>query len=50
MFVIEGIPYVQCPHCSERYFNAETLLELENIKASLTRKRTPPFVVFPTKS
>ena len=53
MFVVEDIPYVQCPHCGERYFSAQTLLELENIKANrntLTRKRTLPFVVFPAKS
>ena len=53
MFVVEGIPYVQCPNCGERYFTAQTLLELENIKANrntLTRKRTLPFAVFPTKS
>jgi hypothetical protein len=53
MFVVDGIPYVQCPHCGERYFTAQTLLELENIKANrntLTRKRTLPFVVFPSKS
>jgi hypothetical protein len=53
MFVVEGIPYVQCPNCGERYFTAQTLLELENIKANrnaLTRKRTLPFAVFPAKS
>jgi YgiT-type zinc finger domain-containing protein len=53
MLVVEGIPYVQCPHCGEGYFTAPTLLELEKIKANrdtLTRKRTLPFAVFPTKS
>ena len=53
MFVVDGIPYVQCPHCGERYFTPQTLVELENIKTNrntLTRKRTLPFVVFPTKS
>jgi hypothetical protein len=53
MFVVEGIPYVQCPNCGERYFTAETLMELEHIKANrntLARKRTVPLAVFPAKS
>ena len=32
MFVVEAIPYVQCPNCGERYFTARTLIELENTK------------------
>ncbi|MEA2239620.1 MAG: hypothetical protein QOC81_4344 [Thermoanaerobaculia bacterium] len=53
MIVVEGIPYVQSPNCGERYLTAQTLLELEKIKANrntLTRKRTLPFAVFPSKS
>ena len=52
MLVVEGIPYVQCPNCGERYFTAQTMLELEKIKANrntLTRKRTLPLAVFPAK-
>jgi YgiT-type zinc finger domain-containing protein len=32
LFVIENIPLVNCPHCAESYFTAETLQELERIK------------------
>ncbi len=33
MFVIENIPVMTCPHCGESYFEAETLHEIERIKA-----------------
>ena len=52
MLVIEGIPYVQCPNCGERYFTAQTLHQLENIKthrSAITHKRTLPVAVFPSK-
>ncbi|MBI4673048.1 MAG: type II toxin-antitoxin system MqsA family antitoxin [Chloroflexi bacterium] len=32
LLVIENIPLVTCPHCSESYFTAETLHEIERIK------------------
>jgi hypothetical protein len=34
--LIENIPLVACPNCGERYFTAETLHEIEQIK--LNRK------------
>jgi hypothetical protein len=52
MLVIEGIPYIQCPHCGERYFTAQTLQEVENIKAhrnDRSHKRRLPVAVFPSK-
>lgn len=33
LLVIEGIPMLSCPHCGESYFAAETLHEIERIKA-----------------
>ncbi len=32
LIVIENIPMVSCPHCSESYFTAETLHEIERIR------------------
>ncbi len=32
LFVIEDVPLVSCPHCSESYLTAATLHELERIK------------------
>jgi len=32
LLIIENIPVVSCPHCSESYFTAETLHEIERIK------------------
>ena len=52
MLVIEGIPYIQCPNCGERYFTAETLHQIEDIRAhraAISRKRTLPVAVFPSK-
>ena len=37
LLVIENIPLVACPHCGERYFTAETLHEIERIKAHRRR-------------
>lgn len=36
LLLIENIPLVACPNCGERYFTAETLHEIEQIK--LNRK------------
>jgi YgiT-type zinc finger domain-containing protein len=33
LLVIENVPLVSCPHCGESYFTANTLHELERIKA-----------------
>ena len=32
LLIIENIPIITCPYCSESYFTAETLLEIERIK------------------
>jgi YgiT-type zinc finger domain-containing protein len=32
LLVIENVPVVSCPHCSESYLTAETLHEIEGIK------------------
>ena len=43
LLVIENVPVVSCPHCGESYLTAETLHEIERIKAerqSLAEKRT----------
>ena len=32
LLVIENIPMVDCPNCSEAYFTAETLHEVERLK------------------
>ena len=37
IFVIENVPVVTCPHCGERYLEAETLHEIERIR--LHKKR-----------
>lgn len=33
LLVIEGIPMWSCPHCGKSYFTAQTLHEVERIKA-----------------
>ncbi|MEI6302728.1 MAG: type II toxin-antitoxin system MqsA family antitoxin [Betaproteobacteria bacterium] len=33
LLVIEGIPMWSCPHCGESYFSAQTMHEIERIKA-----------------
>ncbi len=33
LFVIEGVPLLSCPHCGESYLTAETLHEIERIRA-----------------
>jgi YgiT-type zinc finger domain-containing protein len=45
LLVIEGIPMHTCPHCGESYFTAQTMHELERIKAlrgSFAEKRQVP--------
>lgn len=32
LLVIENVPIISCPHCSESYLTAETLHEIERIK------------------
>ena len=32
LLVIQNVPMVDCPHCGERYFTAETLHEVEHLK------------------
>ena len=33
LLVVEGIPMWSCPHCGESYFTAQTMHELQRIKA-----------------
>jgi hypothetical protein len=33
LLVIENVPVIVCPHCGESYLTAETLHELERIRA-----------------
>lgn len=33
LMIIEDIPMYRCPHCHERYFTLQTLLEIERIEA-----------------
>ena len=32
LLIIEGVPAISCPHCSESYLTAYTLYEIERIK------------------
>ena len=32
LLIIQGVPMVDCPHCGEAYFTAETLHEVERLK------------------
>jgi len=34
LLVIESVPVVTCPHCGESYLTADTLHEIERIKAN----------------
>ncbi len=36
LLVIENVPVISCPHCSESYLTAKTLREIENIKRNRT--------------
>jgi len=49
LLVIENIPMVNCSHCGESYFTAETLHEIERIRLhrkSFAEKRTVPVANF----
>ena len=49
LLVIENIPVINCPHCGESYFTAETLYEIERIKLhrqSLAMRRPVPVLTF----
>jgi YgiT-type zinc finger domain-containing protein len=49
LFVIEDVPVISCPHCGESYLTADTLHEIERLKAhrrSLASKRTVPVLAF----
>ena len=49
LLVIEAIPLLTCPHCGESYFTAQTLHEIERIKAlrkSVAVERSIPVAMF----
>ena len=49
LFIIEKVPVMSCPHCSESYFTAETLHEIERIKLhreNFSTERFIPVAVF----
>lgn len=49
LLVIENVPVVSCPHCGESYLTAETLHEIQRIKAhrqSLAAERAVPVAAF----
>ena len=49
LLVIEEIPLWTCPHCGESYFTAQTLHEIERIKAlrkSVAVERSIPVALF----
>jgi YgiT-type zinc finger domain-containing protein len=49
LLVIEGVPLWSCPACGESYFTAQTLHEVERIKAlrkSVAKERNVPVAVF----
>ena len=49
LLVIEGIPMWSCPSCGESYFTAQTMHELERIKAlrkSVGKERSVPVAMF----
>jgi YgiT-type zinc finger domain-containing protein len=49
LLVIEGIPMWSCPHCGESYFTAQTMHEIERIKAlrkSVAIARPVPVAMF----
>ena len=49
LLVIENVPVISCPHCGESYLTADTLHELERLKAhrrSLAAKRSVPVFAF----
>ncbi|HET6890299.1 MAG TPA: type II toxin-antitoxin system MqsA family antitoxin [Pyrinomonadaceae bacterium] len=49
LLVIEGIPLWACPHCGESYFTAQTMHQIERIKAlrkSVAVDRKVPVAAF----
>jgi YgiT-type zinc finger domain-containing protein len=49
LLVIENIPMWSCPACGESYFTAQTMHEVERIKAlrrSVAKKRAVPVASF----
>jgi YgiT-type zinc finger domain-containing protein len=49
LLVIENVPVISCPHCGASYLTAETLHELERIKAhraSFAVERSVPVALF----
>ena len=49
LLVIERIPMWSCPHCGESYFTAQTMHEIERIKAlrkSVAADRSVPVAEF----
>jgi len=49
LFVIENVPVISCPHCGESYLTADTLHELDRLKArrrSLASSRPVPVLAF----
>ena len=53
LLLIEDIPLWTCPHCGESYFTAQTLHEIERIKAlrkSVAVERPIPVALFPAPS
>ena len=49
LLIVENVPVVSCPHCGATYLLAETLKEIERIKAhrrSLAKRRVVAVVEF----
>jgi YgiT-type zinc finger domain-containing protein len=49
LLVVENVPVVNCPHCGATYLTAETLHEMDLIKAhrgSLAKRRSVPVAEF----
>jgi YgiT-type zinc finger domain-containing protein len=49
LLVIENIPMWSCPSCGESYFTAQTMHEIERIKAlrtAVAKARSVPVAVF----
>ena len=49
LLVIENIPMWSCPSCGESYFTAQTMHEVERIKAlrkSVAKSRSVPVAAF----
>ena len=49
LLVIENIPMWSCPNCGESYFTAQTIHEVERIKAlrkSVAKSRSVPVAAF----